>query len=176
MYHMPRCDIIFWMIYRTSALNCTHLAYFTRNIVRPRCLDVFFFLPPFSTLIGFQESGPLSIVRLQGKHVDLVALSEGVYLLKHFNQRVWKCLKFTQPILRAFSIEFKWTYTHTNIRTHPHMLCSCAHNHFESNGGWAKHFYWWMSFSIVLISSAGQQEISLAVKVASASFNLNWRS
>lgn len=61
MYHRPQCDIIFWVIYRTSALNCTHLAYFTRNIVRPSCL-AFFSSFSFSTLIGFQQSGPLSIV------------------------------------------------------------------------------------------------------------------
>lgn len=55
MYERPLCDGILWVIYQTSALNQAHHVNFTRSTVRPRCLAVF---PPFSTLIGFQESGP----------------------------------------------------------------------------------------------------------------------
>lgn len=55
------------VIYQKCALNIAHHAYFTRKTVRPRRLMVSPTTPTqpqfFSMLFGFQESGPLSIVR-----------------------------------------------------------------------------------------------------------------
>lgn len=84
--HRCQCDVILWVICQTSALNHAHRAYFTSSIGRPRCLTVFSpFLSPRSS--DFRRVAPLHC-SLQGKHVDLVASTEGVYILKHFIQTI----------------------------------------------------------------------------------------
>lgn len=123
MYPRPRCDVILWVIYQTSALNQVHHAHFTRSIVGPRYLAVFFppFLFPRSS--DFRRVAPLHC-SLQGKHVDLVASTEGV---KHFIRAIKKMPPLYRVLFASlFLLHLLITYTYAPPPAHTHATFMCT--------------------------------------------------
>ena len=155
------CYVLVKVIYLKSALNKERHACFTSRVVSPRCFAIFLPLFSFSTLIGFQESGP-SLLSAARQACGPCSLNRGGLGIKAFNSGKLKMPLLNTSCFASLSCWIDWgcipckcSHTHTHTHTHhvrKHVLI------LRAVGGQVKHFQWWMSFSIALISSAGQTE------------------